>query len=145
MWGGRSGGPQAPHSLPRPPLSPTNLARSLSVSCGLLSFSSSCCGGGNGTPLTCRRRVSGEPVLSRTVSSRKWVTSASAVLAPSEGTDVDATVYRRCCVCLGLGSAPDTGPRAKKQKEKEGRKGAEERRMVMEQEDLEHCVADYLA
>ena len=35
--------------------------------------------------------------------------------------------------------------RAKKQKEKEGRKGAEERRMVMEQEDLEHCVADYLA
>ena len=54
-------------------------------------------------------------------------------------------MQRCCCVCLLFCPAPDNGPRAKKQKEKEGRKGAEERRRVMEKEDLEHCVADYLA
>ena len=118
MCGGRSGGPQAPHRLPRPPLSPTNLARSLSVSCGLLSVSFSCCGCGNGTLLTCR--VSGEPVLSRTVSSRKWVTSTAAVLAPSEGTDVDATVLLRVFAFLsGAGQWPEG--------EEAEREGGEER------------------
>ena len=44
-----------------------------------------------------------------------------------------------------VNGAASQSQRAKKQKEKEGRNRAEERRMVMEQEDLEHCVADYLA